>query len=52
MSDRREEREQLDLLTDLDAREGLDPWMDSLPCPPWAEDEETQQFTFGEEDAA
>jgi hypothetical protein len=31
--------EQLDLLSDLDERGGLDPWIRGLPCPPW---EETQ----------
>jgi hypothetical protein len=27
--------EQLSVLVELDAAEGLDPWIDSLPCPPW-----------------
>jgi hypothetical protein len=31
--------EQLDLLTTLDEDEGLDPWIESLPCPPWVESE-------------
>jgi hypothetical protein len=41
LSDRAEpaDDEQLDLLTALDEAEGLDPWIESLPCPPWADDD-------------
>lgn len=44
-----EKPEQLDMLDALDEAEGLDPWMDFLPCPPWADDEPSSNG--GERDA-
>jgi hypothetical protein len=31
--------EQLEIVEELEAAEGFDEWLDSLPCPPWADDE-------------
>jgi hypothetical protein len=31
--------DQLELQDELDAQEGFDEWIRSLPCPPWAEED-------------